>query len=238
MRLLVLVIMYAFSSFAFAQKAIPNYSSFSTKKTGYLVKSNNDTIRGDIQILETYPSIYFIPYKDYDECAIVIDTTITRVKLRELKYIKYGDDLYKVFNLKDFPKGIFIAKLLDSSQIVNIYYGFEFILHKSIVLGGSSLNPTSPSFNIKDVYVIQIGNLTPEIFYNNTFLEYPFTVRDANFEKFEPNTIEVTTGINYKKKLKNIFYYKSDVYAYIKMLKDISFHQLPSVVKEVNKLYK
>jgi len=220
----------------FAQNTIPNYSTFSAKKVGYLVKSNNDTLKGDIQILETYPSIYFIPFKDYAESAILVDSVITRVKLQELKYIKYGDDLYKVFNLKEFPYGTYIAKLVDSPRIVNIYYGFEFILNKEIVLGGSALN-TLPDFKIKDVYLIQIGNLPPEVFYNNFYHDYPFTVRDVNFEKFEPNTVEVTFGVNYKKHLKNIFYYKNEVYTYIKGLKDISFYQLPQIVSEVNKRY-
>lgn len=242
MILFVLVIMYNISSIMLAQNTIPNYSSFSAKKVGYLVKYNNDTLKGDIQILETYPSIYFIPFKDYAESAILVDSVITRVKLQELKYIKYGDDLYKVFNLKEFPYGTYIAKLVDSPRIVNIYYGFEFILSKQI----SNINtfpnslPVSnqPGFKIKDVYLIQIGNLTPEVFYNNFYHDYPFTVRDANFEKFEPNTVEVTLGVNYKKHLKNIFYYKSDVYSYIKGLKDISFYQLPQIVSEVNKRYK
>jgi hypothetical protein len=69
-RLFVLVIMYNFSSIVFAQNTIPNYSSFSAKKNGYLVKSNNDTLIGEIQILEIYPFIYFIPFKDYAESAI------------------------------------------------------------------------------------------------------------------------------------------------------------------------
>ena len=221
-----------------AQNTIPSYSYFSAEKKGFIVKNNGDTLRGEVRILEQYPSVYFIPYKNNDVAVILNDTLKhIKVKLTDIKFIKHGETSYKVFNLKEFPNGSYIAKLIDSFRIVNIYYGYEFILNKEIIFGGSFLT-TTPGFNIKDVYLIQIGNLTPEVFYNNFYLDYPFTVRDVNFEKFEPNSVEVNFGVNYKKQLKNIFYYKKDVNKYIKSLKDISFHSLPEIVEEINKMYK
>ena len=84
-----------------AQKIIPNYSYFSSEKTGFIIKNNGDTLRGDIRILEQYPSVYFIPYKNNDVAVILNDTLKSlKVKLTDIKFIKHGETSYKVFNLK------------------------------------------------------------------------------------------------------------------------------------------
>ena len=124
-------------------------------------------------------------------------------------------------------------------QIVAIYKAYEFVL-KVTETATNLFNPI-PSvsyFRIKKLYLIQVGNLPPEVFYSPTFKEYPYTVRDIDFTKFEPEIIEATIGLNYKKRLKELFYSKPEAYAYVKSLKDIKYNELPVIAAQINKLYK
>lgn len=219
-------------------KEIPDYEDFSKEKSGFVVKLNGDTINGNFSILEPLPSVYIYDYIGDRIRIIMSPKNKINIFLEDLKFIQYGNDGYKVITLSSFPYGTFIAKLIDSFRIVNIYKAYEFVLKNNGSPFVYNKIPSMSVFNIKLLYVIQIGNLQPEVFYSPNFKSYPYTIRDMDFKKFEPEIVGVTIGLNYKKRLKDLFYYKPDVYAYVKSLKSINYDQLPIIVSEINKMYK
>jgi hypothetical protein len=242
MRVFFVFIFTCFISFGMA---IPNYEDFSMEKPGFVVKLNGDTLKGNLSILEPLPSTYINKsgyLKNNAELQILMTPkSKDKIFLKDLKFIQYGKDAYKVFTFSAFPYGSYIAIPPDTLHIVNIYKAFEFDLENAeppYAFNNNNKFPSVSSFTIKELYIIQIGNLQPEIFYSPTFKYYPYTIRDMNFKKFEPEIEETSVGLNYKKRLKDLFYYKPDAYAYIKSLKNISYDMLPAIVREINKMYK
>ena len=132
-----------------------------------------------------------------------------KIPAKEVTYIVSGSFVFKNFNTFDF-----LGRIIDTTGTVKIHEAYS---HKINSFAGVD-GPKGSYTTLRYSYIIKPPNSTSEVIY-----EKPF------------NAIKIN---NYNEQLKQIFLSDRVVIKYLKSLDKISFDDIPSVIGQINTLFK
>ncbi|MDB5228797.1 MAG: hypothetical protein JWN78_2990 [Bacteroidota bacterium] len=188
------------------------YDYFATPRFGFVLKTNNDTLVGTVQIFDNYFKETL--KTEYIPVASLRNKIIFKTDRQEEIKINFSEIKQVVEGKKSFAfyEGD-IWRIIDTPRIVRVYEGYKkqyFNLVTNPNPGGAGTSVLSR--DLRYSYVVRLGKTNPVNFYED--------------------------GIGYKKKFKLLFSYKENVMDYLNTIGDIKFDDIPSVIDHINSLYK
>lgn len=147
--------------------------------------------------------------------ATIFNSSKITIKLYDEKKVKIPAKEVKFIIcgnnvFKTFNNFSFLGKIIDTIKTVKIYEAY------SRELKGPS--GYAPQYLFINSYIIKPGNLSAEVIYEKRSIKNGWT--------------------NYNEQLKQIFLSNREVIKYLNSLDKISFDDIPSVIAQINTLYK